>query len=134
MYTVTVRDHIMIAHSLHGEIFGPSQRMHGATYVVDLALRGSSLDENGILVDISAASSALRGVLDELDRRNLDEVPAFAARNSTTEAVARHIADGVAAAVAGGALGEPGRQLAGLCVTVHESPSAWASFDRELTP
>lgn len=132
MYTVTVRDHIMIAHSLHGAVFGPSQRMHGATYVVDLALRGTSLDENGILVDIAAASAALRVVLDGLDRRNLDELPAFAGRNSTTEVVARHIADGVAAAVH--ALGKAGRQLTGLGVTVHESPAAWASYDRELTP
>lgn len=132
MYTVTVRDQIMIAHSLRGAVFGPSQRLHGATYVVDLSLRGTHVDEDGILVDIAAAGAALRGVLDDLDRRNLDEVPAFAGRNSTTEAVARHIADGVAAAIDGGMLGPAAQGLSALGVTVHESPTAWASYERDV--
>lgn len=126
MYQVSVRDHIMIAHSLSGEVFGPSQRLHGATYVVDLSVRGPSLDGDGVLVDIAWLARVLRTALDEIDRRNLDDVPAFSGRNSTTEAVAAHIADSVGSAVGG----YPG--LVGLTVTLHESPSAWASCERTL--
>lgn len=125
MYTVGVRDQIMIAHSLRGAVFGPSQRMHGATFVVDLTVRGPGLTRDGILVDIGDAAAHLRAVLDGLDRRNLDELPAFADRNSTTEAVARWVADRVAER-----LSAP--TVTALTVTVHESPTAWASYEREV--
>lgn len=132
MYTVSVRDHIMVAHSLTGELFGPSQRLHGATYVVDLALRGPELDPHGVLVDIGRAGEALRAVLDEVDRRNLDDLPEFAGRNSTTEALARHLADRVAARIAAGEFGSGSEGLTGLVMTLHESPTAWASYERDL--
>ncbi|MDN5798003.1 MAG: 6-carboxytetrahydropterin synthase [Intrasporangium sp.] len=134
MYTVTVRDHIMIAHSLRGEVFGPSQRLHGATYVVDAAFRGGELDDDQILVDIGQAAAQLRGVLDGLDRRNLDDEAVFADRNSTTEAVARYIADRLAELASTGALGPAGRHLSSVLVTLHESPVAWASYERSLEP
>lgn len=134
MFTVTVRDHIMVAHSLRGEVFGPSQRLHGATYVVDASFYGPDLDEDGILLDIGMASVVLRRVLSELDRRNLDDEDAFAGRNSTTEAVARHIADRLAGEVHGGELAAASGALTGLTVTLHESPVAWAQYDRALEP
>ncbi|WP_347352899.1 6-carboxytetrahydropterin synthase [Intrasporangium sp.] len=134
MYTVTVRDHVMVAHSLRGEVFGPSQRLHGATFVVDAAFRGPNLDDDGILVDIGRAAAHLREVLDELDRRNLDDVAVFAGRNSTTEAVARYVADQLAERAVAGVLGSAARRLAGLAVTVHESPVAWATYERALEP
>lgn len=126
MYEVSVRDHVMIAHSLRGEVFGPSQRLHGATYVVEASVRGPALDGDGVLVDIAWLAGTLRRVLDGVDRRNLDELPEFAGTNSTTEVVARYVADRVAAVVGG----HPG--LVALRVTLHESPSAWASFERPL--
>jgi 6-pyruvoyl-tetrahydropterin synthase len=132
MYTVTVRDHMMIAHSLRGAAFGPSQRLHGATYIVDVSFRGPQLNADGVLVDIAGASDRLRAVLDELDRRNLDEVPEFAGRNSTTETLATHIADRIAEAVTGGAFGPAGAHLIGMTVTLTESPAAWASCERSL--
>lgn len=131
MFTVTVRDHIMIAHSLHGAVFGPSQRLHGATYVVELAVRGPELTSDGILVDIARAGARLRAVLDELDRRNLDELPALSGVTTSTEMLARYIADRVAADAAAGGLGAAG-PLASLTVTLHESPVAAASYERPL--
>ena len=132
MYTVTVSDHIMIAHSLRGEVFGPSQRLHGATYVVQASFRGETLDGDGIVVDIGAAGAELRAVLDQVDRRNLDDDPAFADRNSTTEVLAREIADRLAERVP--ALGPGAAGLIALAVTLHESPVASASYERTLGP
>lgn len=134
MFTVTVSDHIMVAHSLHGDVFGPSQRLHGATYVVEASFTGEHLDDNGILIDIAAAGDSLRAVLDELDRQNLDEHPAFTEVNSTTEVLARHIADRLARAAGRGSLGSGAHRLTGLAVTLHESPTAWARFERPLAP
>ena len=122
---MTIRDHIMIAHSLRGEAFGPAQRLHGATFVVDAGFRRAELDADGIVIDIGRATEALRGVLAELDYRNLDEEPALAGRNTTTEELARVIADRLAEIVA-----EDG--LDGLTVTLHESHIAWASYERPL--
>ena len=132
MYSVTVRDHIMIAHSLRGEVFGPAQRLHGATYLVDATFRRSQLDADGIVVDIARATEQLRAVLADLDYRNLDEEPAFAATNSSTEELARLIADRLAERVQAGDLGEGARQLEGLAVTLRESHVAWASYERAL--
>jgi 6-pyruvoyl-tetrahydropterin synthase len=132
MFSVTVRDHMMIAHSLRGDVFGPAQRLHGATYVVDAAFRRPELDADGIVVDIGRATDALREVLSELDYRNLDDNPAFARDNSTTEALARLIADRLAERVQAGDLGESAGELSGLVVTLHESHVAWASYERDL--
>ena len=132
MFAVTIRDHIMIAHSLRGEVFGPAQQLHGATFVVDATFRRGELDEHGIVVDIGRATEALRGVLAELGYRNLDEAPALAGMNTTTEELARVIADRLAALARDGGLGEGGRDLDGLMVTLHESHVAWASYERPL--
>lgn len=132
MFTVGVRDHIMIAHSFRGEVFGPAQRMHGATYVIDVELRRAELDADGIVVDIGKAQAALRAVLAELDYRNLDELPQFAGQNTTTEVLARVVFDKLAAAARGGELGPGGRDLASLKVTLRESHVAWASYEGAL--
>jgi 6-pyruvoyl-tetrahydropterin synthase len=132
VFSVTVRDHMMIAHSLSGEVFGPAQRLHGATYVVDAAFRRVDLDADNIVVDIGLAAEALHGVLAELTYRNLDEDPALAAVNTTTEALARVVADRLADRVRAGGLGESGRGLDGLTVTLRESHIAWASYERSL--
>jgi 6-pyruvoyl-tetrahydropterin synthase len=132
VFSVTVRDHMMIAHSLRGEAFGPAQRLHGATYVVDATFRRASLDDDGIVVDIGRAADALRAVLADLNYRNLDEEPAFAGSNTSSEALARAIADRLAERIHEGALGEAGRTLDGLAVTLHESHIAWASYERAL--
>ena len=132
MFSTTVRDHMMIAHSLRGETFGPAQRLHGATFVVDATFRRRELDDDGVVVDIGRAAQALREVLDGLSYRNLDEEPALAGRNTTTEVLARHVADALAARVSAGALGEGARSLAGLAVTLHESHVAWASYELSL--
>ncbi len=132
MFTVTVRDAMMIAHSFRGPAFGPAQRLHGATYVVDAAFRRADLDADGVVVDIGRAASLLGEVLGELTYRNLDEEPAFAGRNTTTEVLAQTVADRLAARIAAGELGEGGRGLAGLTVTLHESHVAWASYERPL--
>lgn len=138
MYAVNVRDHFMIAHSFEGKVFGPAQRMHGATYVVDLELRRTTLDSDGIVVDIGLATQVLREVLAELNFRNLDEMPEFAGKNTTTEFLARVIFDRMAARIAAGDLGSqalPGSHGAGLKqmrVTLNESHVAWASFEGEL--
>ena len=125
MFSVTVRDHMLIAHSLRGEVFGPAQRLHGATYVVDATFRRAALDADGIVVDIGRAAEALRAVVSELSYRNLDEEPDLAGLNTTTEVLARLVADRLAERVAG--LG-----LDGLVVTLRESHVAWASYERPL--
>jgi 6-pyruvoyl-tetrahydropterin synthase len=132
VFSVTVRDHMMIAHSLRGEVFGPAQRLHGATYVVDATFRRGDLDADGIVVDIGRAAEALRGVLTDLNYRNLDDEPAFAGMNTSTEALARVIADRLAERVHAGVLGDAARELDGLAVTLHESHVAWASYERAL--
>ncbi len=132
MYSVTVRDHNMIAHSFHGEVFGPAQRLHGATFVVDATFRRADLDADNLVVDIGLASQELAGVLAALNYRNLDDEPDFAGVNTSTEALARIIADRLADRVHAGALGEGARGLAGIAVTLHESHVAWAGYERAL--
>jgi 6-pyruvoyl-tetrahydropterin synthase len=132
VFSVTVRDHMMIAHSFRGEAFGPAQRLHGATYVVDATFRRAALDADGIVVDIGAATEQLRAVLAELTYRNLDDEPAFAGMNTSTEALAQVVADRLAERVRAGALGDAAQQLDGLVVTLHESHVAWASYERTL--
>ena len=132
MFSVTVRDHMLIAHSLRGEVFGPAQRLHGATYVVDATFRRATLDADGIVVDIGRAAKALRAVLAELGYRNLDDETDLAGMNTTTEALARVVADRLADRVRAGALGEGAEGLDGLVVTLRESHVAWASYERPL--
>ena len=132
MFSVTVRDHMLIAHSLRGEVFGPAQRLHGATYVVDATFRRATLDADGIVVDIGRASEVLRAVLSEFGYRNLDDEVEFADMNTTTEALARAVADRLADRAKAGALGDGGRELDRLVVTLHESHVAWASYERAL--
>ena len=132
MYRVTVRDHIMIAHSLRGEVFGPAQGLHGATYVVDATFAGPELDGDGILVDIGRAATELHGVLEALNYRNLDDEPALAGHNTSTEVLARHVADRLAERVAGGHLGAGAQAMSGIEVTLRESHIAWASYERSL--
>jgi 6-pyruvoyl-tetrahydropterin synthase len=132
VYSVTVRDHMMIAHSLRGEAFGPAQRLHGATYVIDATFRRAELDGDGIVVDIGRAAAELHAVVEGLTYRNLDDDPALAGENTTTEVLARLIADRLAARVQDGALGEGARELDGLVVTLHESHVAWGSYERAL--
>ena len=132
MFNVTVRDHMMIAHSLRGAAFGPAQRLHGATYVVDATFRRAELDENDVVVDIARATDAVRDVLSELDYRNLDDEPALAGTNTTTEVLARLIADRLADRIREGALGDAARGLDGLLVTLHESHLASAAYERGL--
>ena len=124
MFSVTVRDHMMIAHSFRGEAFGPAQRLHGATFVVDATFRRASLDADGVVVDIGRAADALRAVLGELSYRNLDDEPEFAGVNTTTEVLAKVVADRLADADLG--------DLDGLVVTLHESHVAWAGYERPL--
>jgi 6-pyruvoyl-tetrahydropterin synthase len=132
VFSVTVRDHMMIAHSLRGEVFGPAQRLHGATYVVDATFRRAALDADGIVLDIGRAAEALHAVLAELTYRNLDDEPEFAGINTSTEALARVIADRLAERAHAGALGDTARELDGLLVTLRESHVAWASYERTL--
>ena len=132
MFSVTVRDHMMIAHSFRGEVFGPAQRLHGATYVVDATFRRADVDADGIVVDIGRAAEQLQAVLAELSYRNLDDEAAFADMNTTPEALARVVADRLAERVHAGALGDSARELDGLVVTLHESHVAWASYERPL--
>ena len=132
MFSVTVRDHMMVAHSLRGDVFGPAQRLHGATYVVDATFRRRNLDADGIVIDIGRAADELRAVLADLNHRNLDDEPAFAGLNTTTEALAQVIADRLADSVQGGAFGDAGQELDALSVTLHESHVAWASYERTL--
>ena len=132
MFSVTVRDHLMIAHSLRGETFGPAQRLHGATYVIDATFKRADLDADGVVVDIGRATEALHTVLSELNYRNLDDEPSLAGMNTTTEALARLIADRLAARAHAGALGDAARELDGLVVTLHESHIASATYERAL--
>jgi 6-pyruvoyl-tetrahydropterin synthase len=132
VFSVTVRDHIMVAHSFRGEVFGPAQRLHGATFVVDATFRRAMLDADGIVVDIGRATDYLRAVLGELNYRNLDDEPAFEGTNTTTEVLARHIADRLADGARAGDLGDGARELDGLIVTLRESHVAWASYERSL--
>ena len=132
MFSVTVRDHMMIAHSLRGEVFGPAQRLHGATYIVDATFRRAALDADNIVVDIGRAAAELHAVVGELSYRNLDDEAAFAGMNTSTEALAQVVADRLAERVHAGALGEAGRGLAGITVTLRESHVAWANYERTL--
>jgi 6-pyruvoyltetrahydropterin/6-carboxytetrahydropterin synthase len=132
MFSLTVRDHIMIAHSFRGEIFGPAQRLHGATYVVDCELRRPELDTDGLVVDIGKASVALGQVLGELNYRNLDDEPAFAGKNTTTEFLAYAIFQRMAARIAAGELGAAAAGLTAMKVTLGESHVAWAAYEGPL--
>jgi 6-pyruvoyl-tetrahydropterin synthase len=132
VFGVTVRDHMMIAHSFRGDVFGPAQRLHGATYVVDATFQRADLDADNIVVDIGRAAQELHAVVAEFSYRNLDDEPAFAGVNTSTEALARVVADRLAERVHAGALGEAARALDGLVVTLHESHIAWASYQRPL--
>jgi 6-pyruvoyl-tetrahydropterin synthase len=132
MFRVTVRDHIMVAHSFRGEVFGPAQRLHGATFIVDLELARRELDANGIVADIGLLSELLRSVLAPLNYRNLDELPEFAGRNTTTEVLAREICERVRDRIVAGALGEEGGALEAIKVTLGESHVAFASYETKL--
>jgi len=132
LFSVTVRDHIMIAHSFSGEVFGPAQKLHGATFVVDATFRRPELDDDNIVVDIGRASEELHAICGGLSYRNLDDDPAFTGVNTSTEFLAKVIADGLAAKVAAGDLGAGASGLTGIAVTLHESHIAWASYEREL--
>lgn len=132
MYSLNVREHFMIAHSFKGEIFGPAQGMHGATYVVDLEMRRAQLDDDGLVVDIGLASQQLSAVLAELNYRNLDDVPEFAGKNTTTEFLAAVIFQRIADRIRSGDLGVAARGLKTMKVTLHESHIAWAAFEGEL--
>jgi 6-pyruvoyl-tetrahydropterin synthase len=132
LFSITVRDHVMIAHSFRGEVFGPAQRLHGATYVVDATFRRAELDGDGIVVDIGLATRQLGAVLADLNYRNLDDEPAFAGVNTSTEYLAGVVADRLADAVHAGALGEGARGLTGVAVTLRESHVAWATYERDL--
>lgn len=133
MYSVSVRDHFMIAHSFNGEVFGPAQRLHGATYVVDVEFRRPTLDQDGVVVDIGLATRALGAVVAGLNYRNLDDEPAFKGRNTTTEILARTVFERVAAAIHRGDLGPQARAVESLRVTLHESHVASAAFDARLS-
>jgi 6-pyruvoyl-tetrahydropterin synthase len=132
MYSVCVRDYIMVAHSFKGEVFGPAQRLHGATFIVDIEFRRAELDADGIVVDIGKAIDVLKATLAALNFRNLDEEPAFAGRNTTTEFLARVIFDRTAAAISRGELGAGARDISSMRVTLHESHVAWAAFEGPL--
>jgi 6-pyruvoyl-tetrahydropterin synthase len=132
VFSVTVRDSMMVAHSFRGAVFGPAQRLHGATYVVDAGFRRAELDDDGLVVDIGAAAGLLSEVLGGLTYRNLDDDPDLAGTNTTTEVLARVVADRLAERIREGALGPGADGLEGLSVTLHESHVAWASYDRPL--
>jgi 6-pyruvoyl-tetrahydropterin synthase len=132
MYSLTVCDHIMIAHSFTGAEFGPAQRLHGATFAVEAEFRAPRLDPLNLLIDIGLAKTELRRILDALDYRNLDDLPPFAGQNTTTEFMAHHIFTRLADACRGGALGDGGRAVTGLKVLLRESPLAWAAFEGAL--
>jgi 6-pyruvoyl-tetrahydropterin synthase len=132
MYSVTVRGHMMIAHSLRGEVFGPAQRLHGATFVVDVEFRRAELDEAGIVVDIGRATTCLEAALGALSYRNLDDEPRFAGRNTTTEFLARTVFDRMAAAVGRGELGDGASAIESIRVTLHESHIASAAYEGRL--
>jgi len=132
MFSVGIRDHVMIAHSFNGELFGPAQRLHGATYVVDVELRRAELDASGVVVDIGRATEALRAVLAAINFRNLDEVPELAGKNTTTEFLSRFVWQRLADAARAGAFGPGSTEISAIKVTLHESHVAWASYEHEL--
>lgn len=132
MFSLEVRDHVMIAHSLAGEAFGPAQQLHGATYVIDLAFMRPALDENDIVVDIGLASEALKRVIAPINYRNLDELDDFRNRRSTTEVLAKWVYDRMAEEIAAGRLGAAAKGIARLRVTLHESHVARAAFEADL--
>jgi 6-pyruvoyl-tetrahydropterin synthase len=132
MFTVEVRDHIMIAHSFRGAVFGPAQALHGATFVVDAAFISEQLDTNGIVVDIGCAHDVLKSILKPLNYSNLDEVPAFKGINTTTEFLTKHIFDGLASAAKAGKLGRDSKELHGIRVTISESHVARAWYEAKL--
>jgi 6-pyruvoyl-tetrahydropterin synthase len=132
LFSITVRDHLMIAHSFRGEVFGPAQRLHGATFLVDATFRRAELDDDNIVVDIGLATRELGEVVAEMNYRNLDNEPVFADTNTSTEFLAKVVADRLAERVEKGSLGEGARGLAGITVTLHESHIAWASYERAL--
>ena len=132
MFSVTVRDHMMVAHSLRGEVFGPAQALHGATYIVDATFRRAALDADNVVVDIGRAADELHAVVSGLSYRNLDDEAAFAGVNTTTEMLAQVVADRLVERVLSGGLGEGARGLAGIAVTLRESHLAWASYERSL--
>ena len=132
MFTVEVRDHIMIAHSFQGAVFGPAQRLHGATFIVDAAFIAETLDGNGIVIDIGRAHDALRAVLAPLNYRNLDELPEFKGVNTTTEFLSKYIFDGLAKPVLAGELGRDGRELKAIRITISESHVARAQYEALL--
>jgi 6-pyruvoyl-tetrahydropterin synthase len=134
MFTVGIRDHVMIAHSFRGEVFGPAQRLHGATYVVDVNMSRAALDESNVVVDIARATEVLRGVLGALAFQNLDELPELEGVNTTTEFLARYVFERMADAARAGALGPGGRSLTSMKVTLHESHVAWAAYEAPLEP
>ncbi|MER6436579.1 MULTISPECIES: 6-pyruvoyl trahydropterin synthase family protein [unclassified Streptomyces] len=132
MFSITVRDHLMIAHSFRGEVFGPAQRLHGATFLVDATFRRAELDDDNIVVDIGLATQELGAVVSALNYRNLDNEPDFKNTNTSTEFLAKVVADRLAERVHAGALGEGAHGLSGITVTLHESHIAWASYERDL--
>lgn len=132
MFSLNVRDHVMIAHSFEGEVFGPAQRVHGATYVVDATFSRAELDEDGLVVDIGRASDVLRSILSDLNYRNLDDEPAFEGRNTTTEFLAKYLHGRLVTAVHAGELGLSARTLSAICVTLHESHVAWGRYEAPL--
>ena len=132
MYSLNVRDHFMIAHSFRGEVFGPAQRLHGATYVVDVTFRRQELDADGLVVDIGLASQSLSAILSDLGYRNLDEATAFTGQNTTTEFLARVIFDRLVEAIGEGGLGGGASGVSAICVTLHESHVAWGSYEGQI--
>jgi 6-pyruvoyl-tetrahydropterin synthase len=132
MFSLTVCDHIMIAHSFRGAEFGPAQRVHGATYAVEAEFRAPKLDHLNLLIDIGLAKTELRRILDTVDYNNLDELPALAGQNTTTEFMAAHIHGLLAAALRAGVMGDGGKAVTSLKVLLRESPVAWAAFEGEL--
>ncbi|HEV2781203.1 MAG TPA: 6-carboxytetrahydropterin synthase [Actinophytocola sp.] len=132
MFSLTVRDHVMVAHSFRGEVFGPAQRLHGATFVVDATFHRAELDADNLVVDIGLAATELTAILGELNYRNLDDDPDFAGVNTTTEFLAKVVADRLAARIADGKLGEGARGLSEISVTMRESHIAWATYTRAL--
>jgi 6-pyruvoyltetrahydropterin/6-carboxytetrahydropterin synthase len=133
MYTLTVSDHVMIAHSFVGEIFGPAQRLHGATYTVEMEVRRAELDADGLVCDIGKALDTLKAVLGEINYRNLDELPAFKGRNTTTEFLAGEIFRRLKSRIASGALGDgTASALSAMRLSLRESPVAWAAFEGSL--
>jgi len=133
MFSVCVRGHVMIAHSFRGELFGPAQRLHGATYVVDAEFRAAELGPEGVVVDIGRAAQALNAILEQLNFKNLDDEPAFAQQNTTTEFLSRVVFERMALRVRAGELGPGSERLAALRVTLHESHVAWAAYEGQLS-